>query len=311
MAESPLVSVLIPVFNGEQHVEEAVLSILEGTLSDLEVICIDDGSTDATWHVLQSLAARDPRVRAYSQSNRGVAATLNAAIRLARGRYVARMDHDDHALPQRLERQLQRMLLGDVDIIGASTVFFGEVETGGHRVYARHDDILMHMLVCSPLPHSTIFCKTSLIRAHGYRPTQENAEDYDLWVRLARAKAVFAGIEEPLVRYRWHAAQASQVHRERQAALAREIESTYRAWLHVPHGLFSPEPALSPISYLGAVLHMAAGFSARGLLPSRGCWRQVLRVTPYYSSWHGRILRQLSHRLGYAWLVLGAFLRAR
>lgn len=203
---APLVSVLVPVFNGAAHVEDAVLSLLQGSCTELEVICIDDGSTDDTWDILRALMARDSRVRACSRANRGVAATLNEAIALARGRYIARLDHDDLSFPQRLERQLERMRRGDVDLIGASTVFFGEVETGGHVLCRRHDDILTHMLVCNPLPHSTVFCRTALLRAHGYCTDFNSAEDYDLWTRLARAGCVFVGIPEPLVRYRWHAA---------------------------------------------------------------------------------------------------------
>jgi glycosyltransferase involved in cell wall biosynthesis len=100
----PVVSVVLPVYNGARTVGRAIDSILGQGLADLEVLVVNDGSTDSTADVL---AARgDPRMRILTQENLGLVAALNRGIAAARGRYVARMDADDEALPQRLERQV-------------------------------------------------------------------------------------------------------------------------------------------------------------------------------------------------------------
>ena len=102
---SPSVSVIMPVFNVAAYVEEAVRSILEKTFSAFELILIDDGSSDETPAILDRLAGRDARIRLVHQTNAGLVAALNLGLSLARGRYVARMDADDRAYPERLAEQ--------------------------------------------------------------------------------------------------------------------------------------------------------------------------------------------------------------
>src|SRR5690349_19913154 len=108
MSDGPLVSVVIPVYNGERFVVEAVLSILAQTFRDLECIVVDDGSTDRTPELLAIEQTGDPRLVVHRQpTNMGFRAALNTGCALARGELVARMDADDVSLPNRLERQVQ------------------------------------------------------------------------------------------------------------------------------------------------------------------------------------------------------------
>src|SRR5437867_4347597 len=100
----PSISVVLPVYNCPHYVGEAIDSILAQSYADFELIVINDGSTDETPRVLERV--RDSRVRLYAQENRGLAATLNRGIELARGRYIARQDQDDASLPERLEKQV-------------------------------------------------------------------------------------------------------------------------------------------------------------------------------------------------------------
>lgn len=107
METAPLVTVLLAVSNGERYLEMALESVLRQTMSDLELVVVDDGSTDATPAILEGI--RDSRLRVLRSAERqGLASALNRGLDEARGRYVARLDADDVAFPHRLERQLRR-----------------------------------------------------------------------------------------------------------------------------------------------------------------------------------------------------------
>src|SRR6187399_2447315 len=103
---APLVSVVMPVYNGERFVVEAVRSIVAQTFADFELLVVDDGSTDGTANLIATEQATDPRILVHRQPvNAGFKAALDAGCARARGRYIARMDADDISLPARLERQ--------------------------------------------------------------------------------------------------------------------------------------------------------------------------------------------------------------
>src|SRR5437660_806769 len=103
VSKHPLVSVLLPVYNGARFLEGGIESILSQSYRNIELIIINDGSSDDSAQIISKF--HDPRIRAYSQENQGLAATLNRAIHLAKGEYLARQDQDDLSLPQRLEKQ--------------------------------------------------------------------------------------------------------------------------------------------------------------------------------------------------------------
>ena len=103
---NPAISVLLPVYNAERFIREAVDSVLFQSLGDFELLALDDGSTDGSLIILREYEARDNRVRIITRENRGLVASLNDLIAAARGRYLARMDSDDISMPQRFERQV-------------------------------------------------------------------------------------------------------------------------------------------------------------------------------------------------------------
>src|SRR6476659_7403647 len=107
MREPPRVSVVMPVHNGGAYLALAIESILRQTYGDFEFVIVDDGSTDATPQVIRGVQAADPRVRTYTQARSGLVASLNRGCREARGSYIARMDADDLAAPERLARQVE------------------------------------------------------------------------------------------------------------------------------------------------------------------------------------------------------------
>ena len=213
MSAAPLVSVLLAVSNGERYLRAALASILRQTVSDLELVVVDDGSTDGTGNILAAID--DPRLRVLRNEERvGLAASLNRGLDDARGRYVARLDADDVALPRRLERQLQRMVSGSSIAVAGSAVL--DIDASGrpealHVMPSGPEAVRWAALFGSPFFHPSVLVEREVLERHGlrYDPEYLESEDYDLWARLLR-HAEGDNLAEPLVLYRVHPAQASQ-----------------------------------------------------------------------------------------------------
>lgn len=217
---SPAVSVVMSVYNGERFLHEAVDSVLAQSFSDFELLVVDDGSTDSTARILAEYASSDPRVIVHRQANQGSPAALNLGFSLARAPLVARMDADDVAVPDRLERQ-QRFLAehetvallgGAVTLVDESGRAFAEVQ------YPLSDaEIREAFAYTTPFVHSAVMLrKETFERLGGYRPIFDPAEDVDLWLRIAEGYEL-ANLTELVVRYRMHADQATVRRLERQA----------------------------------------------------------------------------------------------
>jgi len=212
-AASPEISVLLPVRDGEATLRDALDSTLASVGPGFEVICVDDGSRDATASVLAGYARRDPRVRVLSRPARGIAAALNDALAAARGRLVARMDADDEMHPERLAAQAE--LLGrraDVALAGCLVESFraGGLRDG-FRLYtdwlnacASPDEIAREAFVDCPVPHPTwMLRRVTLERVGGWRDL-DWAEDLDLFYRLLADGARAAKVPRVLHRWRDH-----------------------------------------------------------------------------------------------------------
>lgn len=207
MEVTPIVSVIMPVHNAAEYVEKAVDSILGQTFNDLELIVIDDGSTDGSGEILDRYQETDNRVRVVHQENAGVADSLNAGIRLAKGIYVARMDADDISLPDRLEKQVAFMdAHPEVGVCGTACKLIGD-GSGVTRPRTSSEEIKSWLLFGPCMAHPTVMMRRDLVMEHGcYQLSQ--AEDYDLWVRLT-PYCEMANLPEPLVLYRLQAEQAT------------------------------------------------------------------------------------------------------
>lgn len=225
--KTPVISVVLPVYNGEKYLAEAIDSVLAQSFPDFELIIIDDGSTDDSLRILQEYHHRDSRIRLVSRENRGLVTTLNESIAIARGEWVARMDADDIALPQRLERQLQWLGKTGADVVGSWARCFGSWDQRTTRVYQTDRAIKMDMLFKSPFVHPTVMMRTALIRKLGYDKSAEKAEDYDLWVRAARSGWVMSNVPEVLLLYRKHASQTSAASSVKQQGVFEEAQRKY------------------------------------------------------------------------------------
>ena len=205
MKEKPRVAVLMSVYNGEKYLREAIDSILNQTFKDFEFLIIDDGSTDNSSDIIRSYT--DPRIRLIqNEKNIGLTRSLNKGLKLAKGEYIARMDGDDIALSDRLEKQVSFLdKYEDVKLVGSSYYEIDESDKVLGRVdcLTNNDDIQRRFLLpnncfCHP---STMFRKECIEKVGTYREFFKYAQDYDLWRRIAEEYNV-ANIGEPLLKWR-------------------------------------------------------------------------------------------------------------
>ncbi len=221
----PLVTVLMPVYNGETHLREAVESILHQTLSDFELLIIIDAATDSSAAIAASF--RDPRIRMVENPARlGLVGTLNKGIDIARGAYIARMDCDDISLPERLKRQIDFMLTHpDVKVCGSWIELFGDASR--LQTYpAEGKQIQVDNLFYSAMAHPTVVMEKETLQRYGlqYDAGFLHAEDYELWTRAGRLVS-FANLQEVLLKYRLHQSQTGQAQQEGQRTCSRRIRA--------------------------------------------------------------------------------------
>lgn len=207
----PLVSVVMPVYNSALYVEEAIASMLNQTFNDFELLLFNDGSTDESIELIRGFT--DARIRLFDYAqNVGYVAHLNYALEAARGTYIARMDSDDVAHPDRLARQVA--LLEDHPEIGLCGTAYREFGGREHlvRVPETDSEIRRWLLRSSPFGHPTVLMRKAVIAQHQlrYDPAAMPAEDYRLWYEISRVTQL-ANLPEPLLAYRVHETQTSQV----------------------------------------------------------------------------------------------------
>ena len=218
---APEVSVIIASYNGERYIAEAVGSILGQTWRDLELVVVDDGSTDGTRAILHGIAARDDRLRVIEKDNEGLIATLNRGIADARGPYIARLDHDDVSRPERIERQVE-FLKANPDYVAVGCLMQAMQADGTYVGAPRiRYEKLQHKPGEFPPRQQWLYGPTPMIRADalrkagGYRTKFVASEDRDLCWRLG-ALGPMERLPEVLVDYRYHDSNMSRLKRRTQ-----------------------------------------------------------------------------------------------
>jgi glycosyltransferase involved in cell wall biosynthesis len=206
------ISVVMSVFNGQSFLAEAVESILGQSFDNFEFVIIDDGSTDQTSEILHRYAARDARIRIHRHDNMGRTQSLNVGIRIASGKYIARMDADDISLPKRFQEQFSFMEgHPDVGLLGGAFQLISEDGSllDAIRYPTRDTEIRSAMRVENPICHPSAFLRKELVLAvGGYRKPFVESEDYDLWLRISE-RSQLANLETYVLQYRIHPNQAS------------------------------------------------------------------------------------------------------
>lgn len=207
----PKVSVVMPAYNAEKYIREAIDSVLAQTFTDFEFIILDDGSTDATAAIIQSY--EDDRIRfCPNERNMGVAATLNRGLKLAQGEYIARMDADDVSFPERFEKQITCLDLNrDIAVLGTGIESF--CDAGMLSVYlcsCEPEKLKEDLFFSCGIAHPSVMMRRDAILAlGGYDETYNGLEDYELWFRVAERYEI-STLPEVLFRYRMHGGQVTK-----------------------------------------------------------------------------------------------------
>ncbi len=253
---TPQVTVLMSVYNGLPFLDAALDSILAQTFSDFEFLIIDDASQDGSSEVLARYARADARIRVITnQPNQGMGQSLARGVQEARAPWIARMDADDVALPQRLEHQMLYLDHNpDTAVLGGWALEIDEHDqiTGERRVPTDHQTI-RRLIWTNPFLHPTVVFNREKILAVGSYAAYRYLDDYDLWFRCARAGYRFANLPEPLIHYRITRAQAKK--RKRPGWMIAQLRAGWRGCYRV---------GAKPYAYLGITLPVI-----RALLPKR------------------------------------------
>lgn len=211
----PKISVIMPVYNGERYLKEAIDSILSQTYGDFELIIIDDGSTDATEKMI--LAYQDHRIRYdKNEKNLGVAASLNRGLDLAKGEYVARMDADDISLSDRFEKQVNFMEAHpEVGVLGGAVLLLFPEGTCKFPLSPSDDQIRVDLLFNSAFAHPAVMIRRSVLTGLRYEEEFIKCEDYRLWTKLAPV-CKMANLSDVILQYRQHDGQVTQIQADTQ-----------------------------------------------------------------------------------------------
>lgn len=212
MNNEPMVSVVMSVYNGEKYLAEAIESVIVQSYRNFEFIIIDDGSNDQSRKILESYARKDSRLRIVSRENRGLAASLNEAISLAKGQWVARMDADDISLPDRIAMQLSWLDATNADVCGGWVRLFGASNWRTRRYEKNDDSIKLQLCFRTAFAHPAVMIRTSLVKKIPYNENVQRGQDYDLWVRFALAGARMTNLQHNVLRYRIHPFQVEKIH---------------------------------------------------------------------------------------------------
>lgn len=236
---SPLVSVLLAVFNCEKYLAEAIESILQQDFTDFELLIIEGGSKDKSMEIIEKY--NDPRIRVIQQdkNTKGVAEAANQGLDLAKGKYIARMDCDDISLPDRLTKQVKFMEDNpDIDISGTWIKTIGTKSQEIIRYPISHEEIKTMLFFMPPIAQPTVIMRKSKLKEHNlkYDPSFIIGEDFDLWSRSS-FQLKLANLPEILLYYRRHPRSLYTTHKNKHANLFYPIYKRHLEQLEIPFEL--------------------------------------------------------------------------
>ncbi len=225
------ISVIMSVYNGETYLREAIESVINQTFQNWELVIINDCSTDSTAEILAEFASKDERVKVYpNEVNLKLPTSLNKAISLSSGKYIARMDADDICLPDRFEKQY-KFMEENSDVALSScrfmTVKNGVYASGGAGGRCDFEALRAMLLVTNPILHPGVIAKAEVMKKFNYDTTLTCTEDLELWTRMIMENQKIQILPECLLIYRLHDKQITSTTLERQHTEVLKIEQKY------------------------------------------------------------------------------------
>ncbi|MGI1988470.1 glycosyltransferase family 2 protein [Shewanella glacialipiscicola] len=225
-----LISVVLPVFNGSKYIGDAINSIVNQSYDNLEIIIVNDGSTDNSIEIIRSF--NDDRIIIIDKEvNEGLVCALNDGILLSKGDFIARMDSDDVMLKDRIEYQLNHIKMQKADVVFSNAISLG------NRIKRRISSKLLDieipflLLVENPLIHPTMFCKGDLLRSNLYTKRYEYSEDYYLWTQLIIRDCKISYSDYSTIFYRLHGQQITKRKSDEVSVKTRSSQKEY--WLNL------------------------------------------------------------------------------
>lgn len=278
----PLVSVLIPVYNGTEFLDQAIQSVLNSTYQNLEIILVDDGSNDRSRHKCLEYANQNPKIHFYGfKQNRGMTRCLNFGVKKAKGKYIARINQDDIMMPRRLERQVAFLESHpDYVVVGGSITLFTAHNPHFDKLTFPLSDsaIRSQWMNLSPYSDPTVmYRKSAWLQTEGYSQFFWPADDVHMWYQLG-SLGKMANLKGVLTKVRWHR-KAGSIHHHR-----RQIRKTWE--VHHWASEFIAQPSqLTKLFWLG---QLVAGL----LLPAEFNWSvyRLIRKAQKWNREHGKQL---------------------
>lgn len=224
----PLVSVLMPVYNSDKYVKQAIDSILQQSYKEFELIIVNDGSKDNSLSIIKSY--NDQRIKLISNpENKGLIYCLNFGITQCKGKYIARMDADDISLPERLQEQVKYMELNpNVGVCGCDYIQFKNATEKRHKADVDYDTILSYMIFNCSIVHPSLIIRKSVLESLDtvFNMDFKHAEDYELWSRLI-FETKFSAVSKVLFKYRLHEQQVTEVNKQAQIKTANLVRKIF------------------------------------------------------------------------------------
>ena len=237
--DSPKVSIIMSVYNGEEFLHDSVESILSQTFTDFEFIIIDDKSTDKTSDILKGYSFKDPRIKIITnEKNLGLTKSLNIGIKESSGEYIARMDADDISYPERLQKQFDFMENNlDYGVVGAwAKVIDNKGNIVDNFEYEETDkEIKTSLIKWNSIIHPLVLIRKDILsKVNGYDESFKYAQDYDLWLRLSK-ETKFVNLPEYLLYYRISNKSITRSKNKEQALCAMRAR-----WNSIKNGFYGP-----------------------------------------------------------------------
>ena len=205
----PKISVVMPVYNAEKYLDQAIQSILNQTYKNFEFIIINDGSTDDSIDIIRKYQKKDKRVFLINKENAGISEALNDGIKISKGSFIARMDADDISLPKRFETQIKYIIKNNLDLCGSWTQLFQKSRLLNISKYPKnHEDIFFRLFFMTSFSHPTVIFRKKVFEKINYK--NHFAEDYKLFCDISANNFKLGNVQKILLNYRVHFDQLSK-----------------------------------------------------------------------------------------------------
>ena len=207
MNKNPEISVIMPVYNGEKYLKEAIESILSQTYENFEFLIVYDVSSDSSLSIIQKFQEKDERIILINGEGKKLIHALNKGIKKSKGKYIARMDSDDISLPKRFESQMNHMERFKLDICGSHCLYFDKYNNINNVILSplSHEMCVLSLVSKVPFSHSSVMIRSNFLKSNNLLYGQTDyimAEDLDLWVRIHDKGGKFGNVNQVLFKYR-------------------------------------------------------------------------------------------------------------